>query len=419
MCEEQKMSCAGDAMDRPRFRLYGYRWVVLAVFMLINMTIQILWISFSPVTGPAAAFYRVTDLNIGLLSMMFMIAFIPLSIPVSWVIDTWGFHKAVSIGAVLMGVFGILRGLAGASYGLVLASTIGIAVAQPFLLNAWTTVPAKWFDLEFRATAVGLVTLASLVGTAIGMVLTPVLTQSMSIARVQLLYGILAAFSSTLFILLAREKPPTPPCPAEQETRALMLDGLKNALTNRMFWMFLVVCFVALGLFNGLSTWVEPIIRPRGFSPEQAGTLGALMLVGGVIGAVVIPVFSDRQHKRRKYLMIGVLGAIPGLVGVTFARPVWLLMASAFELGFFLTSLSPVGMEYAAEITYPTPEGTSNGLIQLFGQAAVVYVYVMAAMRTKDGSFTLSLLFGMVLLIICALIVARLKDPDVARGGSL
>jgi len=405
-------------MDRPTFRVYGYRWVVLAVFMFINITIQMLWISYSPITGPAATFYGVTDLNIGLLSMMFMIAFIPLSIPVSWVIDTWGFHKAVSIGAVLMGVFGILRGLAGASYGLVLASTIGIAVAQPFLLNAWTTVPAKWFNIEFRATAVGLVTLASLVGTAIGMVLTPILTQSLSIARVQLAYGFLAAFSSVLFILLAREKPPTPPCPAGQETRALMLDGLKNALKNRMFWMFLAICFIALGLFNGLSTWIEPIVRPRGFSPEQAGTLGALMLVGGVIGAVVIPAFSDKQHKRRKYLMIGVLGAIPGLIGVTFARPVWLLMASAFELGFFLTSLSPVGMEYAAEITYPTPEGTSNGLIQLFGQAAVVYVYVMQAMRTKDGSFTLSLLFAAFLLVICAFIVTRLKDPDAARGGA-
>ena len=75
-------------MSRPTFRVYGYRWVVLAVFMLINITIQMLWISYSPITGPAARFYGVTDLNIGLLSMMFMIAFIPLSIPVSWVIDT-------------------------------------------------------------------------------------------------------------------------------------------------------------------------------------------------------------------------------------------------------------------------------------------------------------------------------------------
>jgi MFS family permease len=405
-------------VEKSSFRVYGYRWVVLAVFMFINVTIQMLWISYSPITGPAAAYYGVTDLKIGLLSMMFMIAFIPLSIPVSWIIDTWGFHKAVSVGAVLMGIFGILRGLAGARYGLVLASTIGIAVAQPFLLNAWTTVPAKWFDLEFRATAVGLVTLASLVGTAVGMVLTPALVQQMSIARVQLLYGILAAASSVLFILLAREKPPTPPCPAGQETRALMLDGLKSALKNRMFWMFLAVSFIALGIFNGLSTWVEPIIRPRGFSPEQAGTVGALMLVGGVIGAVVIPAFSDKQRQRQKYLMIGVLGVIPGLIGVTFARSAWLLMASAFELGFFLTSLSPVGMEYAAEITYPTPEGTSNGLIQLFGQAAVVYVYIMAAMRTKDGSFTLSLLFAVLLLIVCAFIVARLKDPDTSHAGT-
>ena len=80
-------------MDRPTFRVYGYRWVVLAVFMFINITIQMLWISYSPITGPAATFYGVTDLNIGLLSMMFMIAFIPLSIPVSWVIDTWGFSQ--------------------------------------------------------------------------------------------------------------------------------------------------------------------------------------------------------------------------------------------------------------------------------------------------------------------------------------
>src|SRR5660398_323795 len=40
----------GDAMDRPTFRVYGYRWVVLAVFMFINITIQMLWISYSPVS---------------------------------------------------------------------------------------------------------------------------------------------------------------------------------------------------------------------------------------------------------------------------------------------------------------------------------------------------------------------------------
>ncbi len=177
-----------------KFKLYGYRWVVLGVFMFINLTIQMLWITYAPITGPAAAFYGVTDLQIGLLAMSFMIAFIPLSIPVSWVIDTYGFRVAVSIGAVMMGIFGILRGFAGANYSLVLWSTVGIAAAQPFLLNAWTKVPANWFAIEERATAVGLVTLANLVGTALGMVLTPVLTETMSIPTVQLIYGGIAAF---------------------------------------------------------------------------------------------------------------------------------------------------------------------------------------------------------------------------------
>ena len=393
------------------YKLYGYRWVVLGVFMFINLTIQMLWITYAPITGPAAAFYGVTDLQIGFLAMTFMIAFIPLSIPVSWVIDTYGFRIAVGIGAALMGIFGLLRGFAGENYSLVLWSTVGIAIAQPFLLNAWTTVPAKWFQVEFRATAVGLVTLANLIGTALGMVLTPVLTESMSIATVQLIYGSIAAFSAVLFIVLARETPPTPPCADGEETRALMLDGLKHAFKVRPFLFYLVASFIGLGIFNGLTTWVEAIIRPRGFTPNDAGTLGALMIAGGLVGAVVLPALSDKQQKRQRYLYIAFIGAIPGLIGLTFATSGVLLFGSAIVLGFFLVSAMPIGMQYAAEITHPTPEGTSNGLIQLFGQGAVVFVYIMEAMKTSDGSFTPSLILALVLLVISAGLVTQMKDP--------
>jgi len=395
-----------------QYKVYGYRWVVLGVFMFINLTIQMLWITYAPITGPAAEFYGVSDLQIGLLAMTFMIAFIPLSIPVSWVIDTYGFRVAVGIGAALMGIFGLLRGFAGSNYTLVLWSTIGIAISQPFLLNAWTTIPAKWFPVDVRATMVGMVTLANLIGTALGMVLTPILVESMSIADVQLLFGGIAAFSSVLFILLAREAPPTPPCPPGQETRALMLDGLKHAFTIKPFWFYLIASFIGLGIFNGLTTWVEAIIRPRGFTPNDAGTLGALMIVGGLVGAIVLPALSDKQQKRQRFLMIAFVGAIPGLLGLTFAESSVSLFGSAILLGFFLVSAMPIGMQYAAEITRPTPEGTSNGLIQLFGQGAVVFVYIMEAMKTSDGSFTPSLILALALLIISAGLVTQMKDPQ-------
>lgn len=395
-----------------QYKIYPYRWVVLAVFMFVNVTIQMLWITYAPITGPAAAFYGVSDLQIGLLSMSFMIAFIPLSIPVSWIIDTYGFRLAVSIGAVMMGIFGILRGLAGTNYTLSLWSTFGIAAAQPFLLNTWTKVPANWFALEERATAVGLVTLASLVGTALGMVLTPILMESISIPAIQLYYGGIAAFSAILFIALSRETPPTPPCPPGMEARALMLNGLKHALTIKAFWFDLAIAFIGLGIFNGITTWVESIIRPRGFTPTDAGTLGALMIVGGVIGAVVIPALSDKQHKRQLYLYISFIGAIPGLIGLTFATTPFLLFISAFVLGFFLTSAMPIAMQYAAEVTHPTPEGTSNGLIQLFGQASVVFVFIMEALKKSDGSFTPALLMAVGLLIASLFFITQMKDPQ-------
>ncbi len=405
-------------MTDKTFRLYGYRWVVLAVFMFINLTIQTLWISYAPITGPAAQYYGVTDLQIGLLAMTFMIAFIPLSLPVSWAIDTYGFHKTVGLGAIIMGIFGVLRGLAGANYTLVLISTIGLAIAQPFLLNAWTKVPAQWFAIEERATAVGLVTLANLVGTALGMVLTPILIESISIPTVQLIYGGIAALSALLFVAFARERPATPPCPPGLDVRALMLDGLKHAFKVKDFILYLIVAFIGLGLFNGLNTWIENIIRPRGFTPTDAGTLGAVMLVGGLLGAVIIPPFSDRQHKRKRYLLLGIVLSIPGLIGIAFATTFWLLLVSAFALGFFLISTSPIGLQYAAEITFPTPEGTSNGLIQLFGQASVIFVYIMEALKSGDGSFTLSLLLGVGLLIISAAIITQLHDPHVGERAN-
>jgi MFS family permease len=398
-------------MKDKTFRLYGYRWVVLATFMLINLTIQILWIGYAPITGPAAQFYGVSDLQIGLLAMIFMIVYIPLSMPISWAIDTYGFRLPVTIGAILMGIFGILRGLAGDNYSLVLISTIGIAVAQPFLLNAWTKVPAQWFSVEERATAVGIVIFANLLGVALGMVLTPVLMGSLTIPSIQLLYGVIAAVSAVLFVILAREKPATPPCPDGHEVRALMLDGLKHALKVKSFWFYMVIMFIGMGLFNGVTTWVENIIRPRGFTPVDAGTLGALMLVGGLLGAVIIPPFSDRQHKRKRYLLLGFGLAIPGLVGLIYATSSWLLFVSAFCFGFFLICASPIGMQYAAEITQPTPEGTSNGLIQLVGQASVVFVYIMEAMKASDGSFTPALLLGVGLLLVSLVVISQLRDP--------
>ena len=365
---------------------------MLAVFSAVNLTIQLLWITYAPVAHQAAAFYGTSELGVGAFAMSYMAAFIPLSIPASWVIDTKGFKFGVGIGAALMLVFGPLRGLAGNNYALAMACTVMLAVAQPFLLNAWTKCAALWFPHRERATAVGVVTLANLVGTGLGMALTPVLLESMPLDRIQWWFGIAAAVSALAFFVFAREKPPSPPEPGEPEARALMLDGLKSALRDASFQKFLFIVFVSMGVFNGMTTWIEGIVRPRGFSAEDAGNLGAVILVGGLVGAIVIAAISDKQRKRRKFIVLGLLIGAPGIAGVAFATTLPWLMTAGVWAGFWLTATVPVGFQYAAELTRPTPEGTSSGLIQLCGQASVVFVYAMDATRTADGAFTPSLI---------------------------
>jgi len=50
-------------------------------------------------------------------------------------------------------------------------------------------------------------------------------------------------------------------------------------------------------------------------------------------------------------------------------------------------------------------------LIQLFGQASVVFVYIMEATKSSDGSFTPALLLATTLLIVSVLIITRMRDP--------
>jgi MFS family permease len=400
-------------MEEKSYQVYGYRWVVLGVFMLINVAIQILWICFAPITGPAAEFYGVSDLSIGFLAMSFMFVYIPISMPISWIIDTLGYTRSVSIGAGIMAIFGLLRGIFAGNYTWVLISTLGLAIAQPFMMNAISTVAAKWFPMKERATAAGLATIASFLGIAIGEVLSPILFLRYGLQNMLLIYGGVAAISAVLFVIFTRESPPTPPCPQGQETRALTMDGFKGMLRMKDMWILLGLFLVGMGVFNGISTWIEGIVRSRGFTITQAGNLGGVLLLGGVVGAAVIPVLSDRLHKRKLFLVLGLILAIPGLIGATYATSYVLMVTSLFMLGFFLMSLAPVGYQYAAEITFPSPEGTSNGLLNLAGQLSVIFIYSMEVFKSADGTFTLSMLLMVAMMGLATLLATRLSESTI------
>lgn len=403
-------------MDETNVKVYGYRWVVLGVFMFVNVTMQILWICFAPVTGPAAAYYHVTDVEIGNLAIAFMVVFIPLAIPASWAIDTWGFKKAVGLGALLMGVFGLLRGVVTTSYTITMIFTIGIAAGQPFLMNAWTKVAALWFPVKERATAVGLAAVATFAGILIGEAATPFLVDAYGFAGMQMIYGVLTAISTVAFIVFTREQPPTPASAAGTEARVLVLDGIKQILRQRDFYYLTFALFIGGGIFNGVATWVETMVRPKGYLPTDAGVMGGVLLIGGVVGSAALSPLSDWIRMRKNIILVGFALAIPGMLGLAYSDNYVVLLISFFLVGLASSGIVPVAFQYGAEITHPAPEGTSNGLFGLAVQLPFAVVAAMGWMYEQSHSFTSSLLLLIALTVVSCILLALLTEsPTMQR----
>ena len=402
-------------MQATQFKAYKYRWVVLLAYMLIVAVNQLLWITFAAITSDSSHYYGVSDLQIGMLSMCFMLVFIVVSIPASWMIDTYGIRVGVGIGAVLTGIFGLLRGMVGTSYDLLLLAQIGIAVGQPFLINAITKLAARWFPVNERATASGLGTLAMYLGVLIGLLLTPYLEKVMGMNQMLYVYGLVALVSAILFILLVKEHPRTPVAAINIDEKALVLNGMKELFRNKNFYYLLLIFFVGLGVFNCVTTWIEDILKPRGFSSDQAGLIGGMMIIGGILGALVMPMLSDHYKKRKPFIVLSLFGAIIGLAGITFATTYGMLLTSGAILGFFLLSAGPIGFQYAAEITHPISEVTSNGLVLLAGQiSGIAFIFGLDSFKSPiTGAMTNPLIFLIILSVLVLALSTRLKESPV------
>jgi MFS family permease len=366
-------------MNKTEIKVYPYRWIILILYFFISVIIQIQWLTFASVSSAAQEFYQTSALRIDFLSMIYMLVFIIMSIPASYIIDTLGLRKGLVIGALLTGIFGALKAWGGNSLLLVAIAQTGLAVAQPFILNAVTKVGAKWFPVHERATAVGIGTLAQFVGIIIALAITPILiteTQngSYNFAGMLWIYGVASITASILIIAFMREEPPTPPNSEEFTERTNPIKGITDIFKIKDMQMLLLLFFIGLGIFNAVSTCIDQICR--NLTMDETGMVGGAMLLGGIIGAAVLSALSDKKRKRKPFLVICMIFMFPGLVGLTIFTAFIPMLISAFIFGFFIMGAAPIGFQYGAEKSYPAPESTSQGIIMLAGQiSGIIFVF--------------------------------------------
>jgi len=397
-------------MSNQVVQIYSYRWIVLLLFFFTNIISQILWVSFIPVTTLAMKFYGVDEFSIILLSLIFLIVYIPVTFIAAWLIDKFDFKIGASIGSLFMGVFGFLRYFADNNYIFVLIFQIGIAIAQPFLLNTITKLSANWFSETERTTATGISLIATFIGIALGMFITPFIVILISFRSMLLIYGILALIFGFLFVVFAKNKPPTPPSKELIIDKVFIFQGFRELFSNRNFLILGTVFFLGMGVFNMITTYIELIVIPRGFNSIFAGILGMLLIIGGILGTIVMAVLSDKLNKRKVIMICSLIIAAISLLIFSISYNELYLMMSSFWFGFGLMGATPIALEYAVDATKPVPEASSNGILMMIGNLGGIVLIIGLEQIKISGDYFPALILQTIILAFCVFLAFFVEE---------
>lgn len=140
------------------------------------------------------------------------------------------------------------------------------------------------------------------------------------------------------------------------------------------------VCFAASTVLNRLILGVFPT------SEDDAGFIGLTMVAAGLVSAMLCGVLLDATGKFKELTVAVYSLAVVALVAFTgslFAGEIWIVYITGGLAGFALAGYVPVGFEFAAELTYPAPEGTSSGILSAAAQLLGI-VFTVTCDRLLD-----------------------------------
>ena len=395
-----------------QYRVYRYRWVVLAVYMYVSALTQLYWLNFAAIETYMEDLLKITASDAMWFTLVFPIIQVILTIPAGIIIDKIGFKWGVGIGAIFTGAFAMLRLIDPASFMLLVVAQAGISIGQPFVLNGITKLATDWFSPREEATMVGLGSLSLFLGMMVALGLTPVLVQDLGFNQMLWIYGIAGLVGALAFLLLVRQRPPTPSRAPDLDQSEVKWGGLGVILRNRNFILLGLVAMVGIGAFNGLATWLEKILHEMHDIPmTDAGNISAVLILSGLVGCIVIPLISDKVRRRKPFLILASLVGAISIIALIFIRGYTANLLDGILMGFFLISALPIMLTMSAEITGPRYAGVSVGYLQLLGNiAAVVLVSSMEGLRSATGQFVAPLALLALLMIGSFLVSLWIKE---------
>lgn len=385
--------------------MYKRRWLILVLFVVYSASNAMQWIQYSIITNITTKYYNVLDYTVDMTSMIYMITYIPLIFPASYLLNNFGLRTTVIVGSLgtALGSWIKVLSVAPDRFWVTFIGQTVVAISQTCILSIPARIAAVWFGDNEVSRACGIGVFGNQLGIAIGFLFPPMLVPNGELCDIEngfkRMFYIVAAFTTFILILILlffKSAPPLPPSSAQIKQREksesnkevkTFFASIKRLLLNRGYLLLLVSYGINVGTFYAISTLLNRLVTKQfPGSEEDAGRIGLTIVCAGMMGSIVCGIVLDKTHKFW-WTTVGVyICSLVGMIIFTFTLDnnagIYVIYITAGLLGFFMTGYLPVGFELAAELTFPEPEGTSTGLlnavVQMFGIAFTpIYRYLL------------------------------------------
>ncbi|XP_029350063.1 choline/ethanolamine transporter flvcr2a isoform X1 [Echeneis naucrates] len=411
-------------------KLYKRRWAMLFIFSVYSMSNAFMWLQYSIISNIFTKFYNISTLAIDWLSMIYFLTYIPLILPVMWLLDNRGIRDVVVVGSAFncIGAWIKTSTAQPEMFAMTFLGQFVCSVGTVFILGIPSRLASLWFGQQEVSTACSIGVLGNQMGIAIGFLVPPILVPNVDdmnelAHHIRIMFYISAGVATLIFVLVVivfQEKPEIPPTQAQVQARSISPDeysymaSILRLLRNKPFMLLVVSYGLNVGCFYAVSTLLNRMIIEHYPNEEvNAGRIGLTIVIAGMVGSLICGIWLDKTKTYKQTTLVVYLLSLTGMLVYAFTLNLghlWVVFITAGVLGFFMTGYLPLGFEFAVELTYPESEGTSSGLLncsaQIFG---IIFTICQGKIIDKWGTLPGNI-FLCIFLLIGAVLTGFIKS---------
>ena len=363
-----------------------YRYVIQASLLLLNAGMGMSFLSPAPLFTQIIATFGIdratASLLVGAPSLTIAIALIPASVLAAKL----GPRLSLILGGTL--ISSVMLSPLATSFTLLLATRVAFACGAALILSAVPAVVLRWFAQRQLAMVNGLNVTAQSIGITASMFIGPRVASVTGWSTALFAFGVVAAVATLLWVAVGRD-----PAGKAPEVVPFPIRALPAMLTDRATLLLAAGVAGALTTFITFTSWLPTYWQEAfGFSPEQAGTVGAILGAAGIAGSALGSALPTRFPRRRPFLITaGVLLPIFA-VGCFAVNSPLLLLVSIPIFGILGWVFMPIVFTIPMELPGVTAErvGVTIGIVLSVGNlSGFVAPLLVGYLRDRTGNYLL------------------------------